>query len=639
MLKRILILFTLCITVMEAKPCGSWKSPITSAMLVESTIRLGEVCVDGNDLYWIESRPEEKGRSVIVKNGKDILPEEYNARSRVHEYGGGAFTVSEGIVYFCNFSDQALYQIAGKGIEKVCGDAGMRYANPLRDPKRNLLYAIQEEHRSEHDVINTLVRVGDDVKVIHEGHDFYSQPALHPDGTHLAFLTWDHPNMPWDRSTLWVGELTEEGDLINVKSVEGGENESFFQPGWSPDGVLHYVSDRTGWWNLYRAGEPLCPMEAEFGQPLWVFGMTNYHFLEDGRIGCVYTVKGTDNIGILDPKTKEMEEIDLPFTRYGSWTVQGNTFYFTGASPVEMSVLCRYDAEGMKLERIRASKELKVDQEYLSAPETVEFPTEGGKSAFAFYYPPKNKDFEGSDLPPLIVKSHGGPTARSVGVLSLEVQYWTTRGFGVLDVNYGGSTGYGREYRERLKGTWGVVDVDDCCNGALYLAKQGRVDGNRMAIKGGSAGGYTTLAALTFRDVFKAGASYYGVSDLEALANDTHKLESRYLDGLVGPYPEKKALYQQRSPIRHTDHLDCPVILLQGADDKVVPPSQAEMMFDALKGKGIPVAYILFEGEGHGFRSSENIRRAIDAELEFYSKIFGFKPADSLEPITLYNYP
>ena len=627
---------------MEAKPCGSWKSPITSSMIVESAVRLGEVVLDRDDLYWIESRPEEKGRSVIVGNEKDLLPEPYNARTRVHEYGGGSFTVSKGNIYFSNYKDQGFYQRSPDGkIEKICGEEGRRYANPVCDTSRKIIYAIQEEHRSEHDVVNTLVTIGDEVKVIHKGHDFYSMPTLHPKGTHLAFITWDHPNMPWDGSTLWVGELTKEGSLTNIRAVAGGENESVFQPEWSPDGVLHFVSDRSGWWNLYRmkkeGAEPLYPMEAEFGQPLWVFKMSNYGFLKDGRIGCVFTVSGTSHCGILDPEKKSLERLDLPFSSYGGFSVSEESFYFTGASPVEMRTLIRYHVKSQKIERIRKSKELTIDPAYLSVPEAIEFPTEDGKTAFAFYYPPKNKDFTNADLPPLIVKSHGGPTGHSGSALNLEVQYWTSRGFAVLDVNYGGSTGYGREYRERLKGNWGKVDVDDCCNGALFLAKQGKVDEKRMAIKGGSAGGYTTLAALTFRTTFQAGASYYGVCDLEALATDTHKFESRYLDKLVGPYPKDKKRYIALSPIHHTQKLSCPVILLQGAEDKVVPPSQAEMMFDALNQKKIPVAYLLFEGEQHGFRSAEAIKRALDAELYFYGKVFGFKPHDSLKPITIHN--
>ncbi|MCB1106681.1 MAG: S9 family peptidase [Chlamydiia bacterium] len=636
----LLILLTLCVWTMETRPCGSWKSPITSSMLTESAVRLGEIVIDGEDIYWSEMRPEEKGRYTIVRNGEDILPPPYNARTRVHEYGGGSFTVSDGTLYFINDKDQGLYRKTADGtIEKICGEEGKRYANPLFDPKRGILYAIQEEHRSEHDVINTLVKIGEKVELIHEGHDFYSMPALHPDGTHLAFLTWDHPNMPWDGSTLWVGSLTSDGSLEDVKKVAGGEKESIFQPQWSPDAVLHYVSDRTDWWNLYRMGEPLCPMEAEFGQPLWVFKMSTYTFINGGKIACVYTDKGTDHLAILDPDKKRLETLDLPFTCYDGITSRGNTLYFLGSSPTEMKGLIEYDIETTNWKVLRKSKEANIDPAYLSLPETIEFPTEGNQKAYAFYYPPTNKDYLPSDLPPLIVRSHGGPTAQVSNSLSLEIQFWTSRGFALLDVNYGGSTGFGREYRNRLKGNWGIVDVDDCCNGALYLAEKGLVDKNRMAIKGGSAGGYTTLAALTFRNVFKAGASYYGVSDLEALVADTHKFESQYLEGLIGPYPEAKNRYVELSPIHHTDQLSCPVILFQGEEDKIVPPSQAEMMFDALNQKKIPVAYLLFKGEQHGFRAAENIQRALESELYFYSKIFGFTPDDTLKPITIHNLP
>lgn len=627
----------------EAKPHGSWESPITSSMIVESSLKLGDIILDGRELYWNEIRPEEKGRSVIVqwKNGKcqDVLKAPYNARTRVHEYGGGSFTVHKGNIYFSNFSDQGLYRLDLQGnIEPITIEKNKRYANPICDPTRNVIYAIEEEHRSEHDVINRLVKIGSEIEVIAEGEDFYSMPTLHPNGTHLAFISWNHPNMPWDGTTLWVGKLTENGDLGEVEAIAGGENESIFQPMWSKEGILYYVSDRSGWWNIYQnGGECLYPMEGEFGQPLWVFGMENYGFLEDGRIATVYTVKGTDYLGIIDTKTKSLETLDLPFTSYAGFKVVGNLLYFIAASPKDIQILACFDIEHKKLQCIRKSKELSLDPAYISLPETVEFPTEEGKTAYGFFYPPKNKNYRGTDTPPLIVKSHGGPSARAVPALNLEVQFWTSRGFAYFDVNYGGSTGYGREYRQRLKGNWGIVDVDDCINGALYLAKEGKVDKNRMSIKGGSAGGYTTLAALTYRDVFKAGASYYGVSDLEAMANDTHKFEAHYLDGLVGPYPQEMKRYKDLSPIYHTDKLSCPVILLQGGEDKVVPPIQSEKMFEALNQKNIPVAYVLFENEQHGFRMAENIKKALDSELYFYGKIFGFTPSDDLEPIIIHN--
>ncbi|NGX51659.1 MAG: hypothetical protein K1060chlam2_01532, partial [Chlamydiae bacterium] len=589
----------------------------------------------------------EKGRSVVVRwrdgEAEDLLPAPYSARSRVHEYGGGSFTVHDGFVYFSNYSDQHLYLRSSEGeISPLTQGDSRRYANPIFDSWRALLFAVEEVHRSDGAVENRLVTIqkeGGIIDVIHEGWDFYSMAALHPKGTHLAFLTWNHPNMPWDGTTLWVGELTPDGTLINLKEVAGGVSESIFQPQWSPDGTLYFVSDRSGFWNLYRLGErevEACyPMEAEFGEPLWVFGMSRYGFLPDGKIAAIYTVKGIDSLGVVDPDENRLERLELPFTSLSNLKVQGALLYFMGASPTEVKSLIRYDFK--TVERIRLSKRVKLD--VISVPEMIEFPTEEGLTTYGFFYPPKNRNFTGSDLPPLIVKCHGGPSARVTSALNLEIQFWTSRGIAFLDMNYGGSTGFGREYRERLKGKWGIVDVDDCTNSALYLAEQGRVDPDRMAIKGGSAGGYTTLAALTFKDIFKAGASYYGVSDLEALVHEMHKFESHYLEGLIGPYPMEKKRYIEYSPIHHTDRLSCPVILFQGAEDKVVPPSQAEKMFEALNKKKIPVAYLLFEGEQHGFRNAENIKRALDAELFFYSKIFGFESSDSLEPITIHNLP
>ncbi len=600
---------------METRPHGTWKSPITSSLIVSSAIKLGDILLDKGTVYWNEIRPEEKGRSVIVSNGKDLLPEGYSARSRVHEYGGGAFTVHDGTLYFVNDKDQKLYRRDPHGdISPMCGGEGLRYANPLFDPKRNVLYAVQEEHRADGEVVNTLVKVDGGATVIHGGHDFYAMPALSPDGTRLAFITWDHPNMPWDGSTLWVGELASDGTLLHVKEIAGGVSESIFQPEWSPDGTLHYVSDRSGWWNLY----PGPKMEAEFGQPLWIFGMTNYGFLEDGRIAAVYTTKGQSHLATIEGE--KLEEIDLPFTSYGSFKVSGNRCYFTAASPTKAQALYYY--EKGKLTCLKKSGKTALDKSSISVAKPIEFPTENHKTAHGFFYPPKNPDYQGSDLPPLIVKCHGGPSGYAHPSFNLETQYWTSRGFAYLDVNYGGSTGHGRAYRERLKGNWGKVDVDDCVNGALYCAEKGWVDRERMAIKGGSSGGYTALAAVTFHNVFKAGVSYYGISDLEALLKETHKFESHYNDGLIGPYPEEKERYRARSPIHHADQISAPLLLLQGSEDRVVPPNQSKLLVKALK---TPVTYILLEGEGHGFRQAENIKKALEAELNFYGKTFGFE--------------
>lgn len=449
--------------------------------------------------------------------------------------------------------------------------------------------------------------------------------------------------MPWDGTELWVADVQEDGSVTNPVRVAGGVDESIFQPEWSPAGELHFISDRSGWWNLYRwredGIEALCPMEAEFGLPQWGFGMSTYAFESADRIVCAYIEQGFSKLAVLDKTTGELEKIESPFTRIDGVRAAPGRAVFIAASPTEAARIVRFDLDNRRFETLRRSSELTIDPEYISAPQAVEFPTEDGLTAHAFYYPPRNPDFIApeNERPPLLVMSHGGPTAATSPTLRLSIQYWTSRGVAVLDVNYGGSAGYGREYRERLTGRWGVVDVDDCVNGAKYLTERGLVDGGRLAITGGSAGGYTTLCALTFRDAFKAGASHYGVSDLEALEVDTHKFESRYTHKLVAPYPERADLYRERSPIHHTNLLSAPVIFFQGLEDKIVPPNQAEMMVNALRAKGLPVAYITFEGEQHGFRQAANIKRALDGELYFYSRVFGFELADAVEPVPIEN--
>jgi dipeptidyl aminopeptidase/acylaminoacyl peptidase len=481
--------------------------------------------------------------------------------------------------------------------------------------------------------------------VLAQGYDFYSTPRLSPDGTQLAWLAWNHPNMPWDGTELWCATLAADGSIESAQLVAGGVDESIFQPEWSPGGVLHFVSDRTGWWNLYRwhnaRVEPLHPMQAEFGLPQWVFGMTSYGFESAGRIVCVYSSAGIDQLAILDTPSGAFETIETPYTMFAYPHSAPGQLVALAGSPTEHAAVVRLDLTTRQIETLRRTSELAVDPGYISAPQAIEFPTDAGLTAHAFFYPPHNADYRAParERPPLLVMSHGGPTAATSAQLDLEKQYWTSRGIAVLDVNYGGSTGYGRAYRQRLNDQWGIVDMNDCANGARYLAKLGKVDGDRLAITGGSAGGYTTLCALTFRDEFSAGASYYGISDLAALAQDTHKFESRYLDRLIGPYPQRKDLYHQRSPIHYSNRLECPVILFQGLEDKVVPPNQAELMVDALRAKGLPVAYLAFEGEQHGFRKAENMKRALDSEFYFYARIFGFEPADTIEPVIIENLP
>ena len=637
-------------------PYGSWKSPITSDLIVSDSIVIAEIALNDGDIYWVEMRPGEGGRCVLVRwtpdgQTSDVTPPPFNVRTRVHEYGGGAFTVADGVVYFSNFADQRLYrQEAGGEPAPITPEKDLRYADGDIDRRRGRMVCVREDHTvGGREPINSLVSLdlerGGAGDVLTSGNDFYSSPRISPDGSHLAWLTWDHPNMPWDGTELWVGQLTDDGSLGRCQRVAGGADESIFQPQWSPDGVLHFVSDRSGWWNLYRwrdgQVEPLCEMEAEFGVPQWAFGICTYGFASAKRIICAYNQRGTWHIADLDTESLRLQTVPTPFTDLArsGLQVSSERVVFGAGSPTMPASLMHHHLITGQTTTLRRSSEVAVDEGYLSRPQAIEFPTEHGLTAHAFFYPPKNRDYAAPDAekPPLLVTSHGGPTGATSTALDLQVQYWTSRGIAVLDVNYGGSTGYGAAYRRRLNGQWGVVDVDDCVNGARYLVERGEVDGDRLAIRGGSAGGYTTLAALTFRDVFKAGASYYGVSDLEALAKETHKFESRYLDTLVGAYPERRDLYIQRSPIHHTDRLSCPVVLFQGLDDMIVPPSQAEMMVEALRKKGLPLAYVTFEGEQHGFRRAENIKRALEGELYFYSRVFGFELAERVEPVPIEN--
>ncbi len=635
-------------------PYGSWKSPLTSDLIVAETIGLGGTAVEGDDVYWTELRPKEGGRLVVVRrtpDGRtaDLTPMPFNARTRVHEYGGRAYVVSNGTIYFSNFADQRLYrQDPGAEPRPITPATALWYADYVVDRHRNLLYCVREDHTAPGEAVNTLVTVkcdGDERggEVIVSGNNFYSSPRLSPEGSRLAWLTWNHPNMPWDGTELWVGEVNADGSLRRAGRVAGGPEESIFQPEWSPDGVLYFVSDRTGWWNLYRwrGGnvEALRPMEAEFGEPQWVFGLSTYAFESTGRMLCAYTQRGQYHLASLDTAMLKMEEIPTPYTDIGSVRAAPGRAIFLAGSPTEPWSVVHLDLHTWQFEVLRRTSAIKVDPGYVSAPEEIEFPTEGGLTAHAFFYAPRNRDFAApaGEKPPLIVMSHGGPTGAVSGVLNPNIQYWTSRGFAVLDVNYGGSTGYGRAYRQRLNGQWGVVDVHDCANGAHYLAAQARVDGERLIIRGGSAGGYTTLAALTFQNIFKAGASHFGISDLETMTKDTHKFESRYLDTLVAPYPARRDVYVERSPIHFTQRLSSAMILFQGLEDKIVPPDQSEKMFEAVRAKELPVAYLAFEGEQHGFRKAENIKRTLDAELYFYSRVFKFDLADPVDPVEIEN--
>jgi dipeptidyl aminopeptidase/acylaminoacyl peptidase len=633
---------------------GSWKSPISSDLAASKRIWLGHIALDGDNIYWIEVRPAEGGRYVIVRwtpDGKisDMTPPPLNARTRVHEYGGGMYNVSEGIIHFCNFDDQRIYrQEPGVAPYPITPKADLRYADIIVDRHRSRLICVREDHRvSNREAENTLVSIdlkgSNDSKVLVSGNNFYSSPRLSSDGSRLAWLTWNHPNMPWDGTELWIGELGADVTVENAKRVVVGIDESIIQPEWSAGGVLHFLSDRSGWWNLYRwlngRFEPLCKMEADFGWPQWVFGVSSYAFESANNIICMYSQEGIWHLASLTTTLGKIENIRNPYTDIWSLHASQGLAVFAAGAPNELESIVKLNLVTSRIEVLQRSCDVHVNSEYLSVPNAIEFPTEKGLTAHAFFYAPKNGDFTGpsEELPPLLVISHSGPTATASTVLSWDIQYFTSRGFAVVDVNYGGSSGYGRAYRQRLNGQWDVVDLDDCVNAALHLVRERKVDGNRLAIRGGSAGGYTTLCALTFRDLFKAGASYFGVSDLEALTKDTHKFESRYLDRLIGPYPERQDLYRERSPIHFIDQISCPIIFFQGLEDKVVPPSQAQLMVDALRKKGLPVAYLTFDAEQHGFRKAKSIKRSLEAELHFYSKIFGFKLADPVEPLQIEN--
>jgi dipeptidyl aminopeptidase/acylaminoacyl peptidase len=641
-------------------PHGAWPTPITSELVVRAAARLGEVVVDENDLWWSESRPAEGGRSVIVRRSADgtvtdVLPRPWNARTRVHEYGGGAWTVSGGTLWFIEFSDQRLYRLDAGTDSPVAVTpepevrAGVRHAD-LRALSDGTVLAVRETHPASGgaaDVVNELVRVGSDgSEVLVSGPDFVSDLRPSPDGGTLAWLQWDHPDMPWD-----AAQLVVRGPDGTETAVAGGPGESVVQPVWGADGTLWFLCDRTDFWSLYRRRpdgevELVLDVGSDIGGPQWVFGQRRYALLSDGRIVLAYGRAGSDRLAVLDPGG-ELRELDLPWSTFRYVTAQGTAVVCVAAGPASEPVVLRVDVDsggvgGPETTVLRPARVLGLDPAWFSTPEHVSFPTPdagtGIDVAHALAYPPTNPEATApdGDLPPLLVVVHGGPTAAALPVLNLDVQYWTSRGFCVADVDYRGSVGYGRRYRDALQGRWGVIDLDDVVACARHLAESGRVDPARIAIRGGSAGGYTALAALTMRPgVFTAGASHYGVADLAALAADTHKFESRYLDGLVAPWPSGADVYAQRSPINHVDALDTPLAVFQGDEDAVVPASQAEVLVAALRAKGVPHVYLLFSGEQHGFRKAENIRAALDGELSFYAQVWGFDlpAAEGIEPI------
>jgi len=659
-----------------AAPYGTWTSRISATTVAEQGLRLGYVAFDGDDIYWLEGRPQEGGRNVLVRRGADgtvadLTPPEHNVRSRVHEYGGGAYVVANGVVYYSNFADQRIYRIVGSSATgsgsaphpphvpiPITPDGKWFYADATVDEHRRRLICVREDHTHErrHEPINTLVSIPLDGEplageVIASGYDFYSTPRLSPDGSRLCWLSWRHPQMPWDGTELWVATVSDRGMPENLELVAGGPHESIFQPGWSPDGTLYFVTDRTGWWSLYRSDIRRQPFdirpvlrqsldEAEFGRPQWLLGWTTWACVGERRMVAGYARHARWSLALIDTETGTLTNVATDLEPLEWVTANATHVLYVGASPSHAPAVARSNLVTGATEILRSSSSLTLDPRDISIPEAIEFPTEGGVMAHAFYYPPCNAAHHAlpSERPPLIVISHGGPTTQTKAFLDLQVQFWTSRGFAVVDVNYGGSTGYGREYRQRLNSQWGIVDVDDNINAARYLVERGTADRDRLVIRGGSAGGYTTLAALTFHpEVFRAGASYYGVSDVEALAKDTHKFESRYLDTLIGPYPEAKEVYRERSPIHFIDRLSCALIVFQGLEDKVVPPDQSERMVDAVHSKGLPVAYLAFAGEQHGFRRAQTIIRCLEAELYFYGAVFTFEPAGPLTPIQIDN--
>ena len=641
-------------------PYGSWESPLTIDLVAgEGGVSFGFLDITEDGLYWTESRPHESGRVALVfrpHDGEavDVVPPGFNVRTRVHEYGGGGWFRDGRVVFCSSFDDSRLYRIDGPGAEprpitpEPPAPHSVRYADGRVFADGRLIVCVRELH-GEGEPRNELVVLPADgsgaAQVVATGRDFYAAPRPSPDGSRLVWLAWDHPQMPFEGTDLCVADLAADGSLSNERRVAGSREESIFQPEWSVDGRLYFVSDRSGWSNLYveENGEvrALTQEQAELGYPQWVFDLTRYAFLDDGRIACVFTRAAVDRLELLDPHSGKLERVDLPYTSFYSPSLRSHDgrLVFAAASPTRPSVVVRLDVASGEHELIRRSTELELDERYISVAEPIEFDGADGETSYAFYYAPKNPDYTAppDELPPLIVAVHGGPTAHVSNALDLDVQLFTTRGIALVDVNYGGSTGYGRGYRDRLRGRWGEVDVEDSAGSVRYLAERGDVDPARVEITGGSAGGYTTLLALALRDEFAAGTSYYGVADLVTFHDDTHKFESHYDEYLVGPWPDAVDVYRERSPIDHADAISRPLLLLQGLDDKVVPPSQSEVIVEALARRGIPHAYIAFEGEGHGFRKAENAKRALEAHLSFLGLVFGFEPMEELEPLQIEN--
>jgi len=616
---------------------GTWPSPINAELITKAAPSLNFIQSQGDKLFWVEGRPWDAGRSVIMCRDsagtiRDLLPPPFSHHSKVHEYGGMAYAANQTHLYFVNAADQCIYQLdlnAGNK-PKAITSPGLRFADLVIDTAHQQLIAVGEQHHDDREPENFIAAINiatGAVSTLKSGADFYAYPRISPDNQQLCWIEWQHPNMPWDSTQLWCAQLTVDG-LSDLALIAGGDNnQAIFQPSWSPDNQLHYVSDKNNWWNIYTAnGEPVLSKDAEFATPLWQFGMSTYDFIDANTIGCLWTDQGLWHSGFIDIATGQLSNTESQYSSLAAACChQGRLYMVAGAAPLANQIVGieRYGANS-KLTSVYAPSTLDLDSADIAQPEPLFFPSGNGEQVHAFFYPPTNAQYQGADneLPPVIALCHGGPTGATDSGLNLKIQYWTNRGFAIVDINYRGSTGFGRKYRKALTNAWGIKDVEDTQYAISYLANQQKIDPERCLIRGGSAGGYTVLSALTFTDTFKAGASLYGIGDLETLATDTHKFESRYLDSLIGPYPGRRDIYLERSPIHHAEGLNCPVIFLQGLEDKVVPPNQAEVMVKLLEDKGIKVEYVTFPDEGHGFRKANNIIRAMESELAFYRDVF-----------------
>ncbi len=638
-------------------PFGAWESPISAREIAAGGTSLQALSASGDSVYLIESRPSEMGRQVLLRlpsrgDFSECTPSNFNTRTRVHEYGGGEYWAHEGVIFAVSFSDQRVYRIDDEESEPVAITPrseianSLRYANGTVSSDGSTIYCVQENHLDPEHILNQIVCFPSDgsidPRVIFSGTDFVSSPKISPDGLTLTWLSWDHPNMPWDGTQLHMAQINSDGGLSNRKLIAGGSEESITQPTWSPDGVLHFISDRSGWWNLYFFENEeitrLVELDADFAGPDWQFGFSSYDFMADSSVICTYKDRDRDILIKVGREDSVPEKIQNDYSSISDVSVLNDVIYFIGSSPVVPAELVSISLAENTINTLRQSREATIDASFISEAEFIEFDTTESAKSFALFYPPKHAHSQGApdEKPPLLVMSHGGPTSATSTSYNLAIQYWTSRGIAVVDVNYRGSSGFGRAYRNALRNQWGVFDTADCIAAARFLEQRGDVDGSRMAIRGGSAGGYTTLCALTFHDVFQAGASYYGVADAEILATETHKFESRYLDQLMGPYPAARDVYVSRSPIHYADQIRAAVIVFQGLEDQIVPPAQAELMVDGLVQNKLPHVYMTFRGEQHGFRQAANIIKTLESELSFYGQILGFSPP-GISPIEIVN--